>query len=103
MSLALSLWRWLLALSPVIVVVVSMLVFKWGGSKAGGVGWFTAVLVSVLFFGGGFDLLAVAQIKAVLLSLDVLLIIWSALLLFTIAREAETKTRVVVHVRGSTP
>ncbi len=88
MDLSLSVWNWLLAFSPVLVVVVLMLVFRWGGSRAGGVGWFTAILVAVLFFGAGFELLAVAQVKAVLLSLDVLLIIWSALLLFNIAREA---------------
>ncbi len=88
MTLSLSIWHWLLALLPVLAVVVLMLVFRWGGSKAGGAGWFTAILVAVAFFGARFDLLAVAQVKAVLLSLDVLFIIWAALLLFNIAREA---------------
>jgi len=88
MDLSLSIWNWLLALLPLVVVVVLMLAFRWGGSRAGGMGWFAAVLVAVLFFGAGFDLLAVAQTKAVLLSLDVLLIIWTALLLFNITREA---------------
>ncbi|MBG0770714.1 MAG: L-lactate permease, partial [Anaerolineaceae bacterium] len=88
MQLSLSLWNWLLAFLPVLVVVVLMLVFRWGGSRAGGLGWFTAVIVAVLAFGAGFELLAYAQVKAVLLSLDVLFIIWSALLLFNIAREA---------------
>ncbi len=88
MNLALNVTNWLLALSPVLVVVVLMLVFRWGGSRAGGAAWFAAVLAAVLFFGARFELLAVAQVKAVLLSLDVLFIIWAALLLFNIAREA---------------
>lgn len=88
MDLNLTVLNWLLALSPVLVVVILMLGFRWGGSRAGGLGWFTAVLVSVLFFGAGFQLLAIAQIKAILLSLDVLFIIWAALLIFNIAREA---------------
>ncbi len=88
MNIALTFWNWLLALSPVLVVVVLMLIFHWGGSRAGGLGWFTAVLVASLFFGAGFELLAVAQIKAVLLSLDVLLIIWMALVLFNLSQEA---------------
>jgi len=88
MSLSLSFWNWLLAFTPVLVVVVLMLVFRWGGSRAGGVGWFAAVLVAVLFFGAGFELLAVAQLKAILLSLDVFFIIWMALLLFNISQEA---------------
>ncbi len=88
MDLSLSLWTWLLAFLPVLVVVILMLVFRWGGSRAGGVGWMMAVLLAVRVFGAGFDLLAYAQVKAVLLSLDVFFIIWSALLLFNIAREA---------------
>lgn len=88
MTLSLSIWNWLLAFLPVLVVVVLMLLFRWGGSRAGGMGWFTALLVSILFFGGGFELLAVAQVKAVLLSLDVFFIIWTALLLFNITKEA---------------
>ena len=88
MNLTLSIWNWLLALLPILVVVVLMLAFRWGGSRAGGVGWFAAVIVAILFFGAEFELLAVAQVKAVLLSLDVFFIIWTALLLFNIAQEA---------------
>ncbi len=88
MALSLSLWHWFLALTPILVVVVLMLVFHWGGSRAGGVGWLTAVLVSFVFFGAGFQVLAVAQIKAILLALDVFFIIWTALLLFNITQEA---------------
>jgi lactate permease len=88
MNLSLTFLNWLLALAPVLVVVVLMLTFRWGGSKAGGMGWFVSILVAVGVFGARFELLAVAQVKALLLSLDVLMIIWSALLLFMIAREA---------------
>jgi lactate permease len=84
----LSIWTWLLALTPVLVVLVAMLGFQWGGSRAGALGWFTALLVAALFFGAGFDVLVTAYVKSILLSLDVLLIIWCALLLFNIAREA---------------
>jgi lactate permease len=88
MTLSLTVWNWLLALLPVLVVVVLMLAFRWGGSRAGAVGWLATVLISVLFFGAGFELLTVAQIKAVLLGLDVFYIIWTALLLFNIVKEA---------------
>jgi lactate permease len=88
MSLSLTLLNWLLALAPVLAVVALMLVFRWGGSRAGGMGWILAIFVAAVFFGAGFELLAVAQVKAVLLSLDVLFIIWAALLLFNISREA---------------
>jgi lactate permease len=79
---------WLLAFLPVLVVLILMLGLRWGGSKAGAVSWFAAVVIAVVFFGAGFNLLAYSQVKAILLSLDVLYIIWTALLLFHIADEA---------------
>ena len=102
MDLSLTIWNWLLAFSPVLVVVIMMMVFRWGGSRAGGMGWFTVLLVSILFFGARFDLLAVAQVKAVLLSLDVLFIIWAALLLFNIAREAGAIRMIGITLPGLT-
>lgn len=84
----LTLLNWLLALAPVLVVLILMLGFKWGGSKAGALSWFIAILIAVLRFGAGPLLIGYAQGKAILLSLDVLYIIWTALLLFHIADEA---------------
>lgn len=88
MTLSLSIWNWLLAFTPVLVVLIMMLSFRSGGGRAGGMGWLAAVLVAALFFGAGFKVLAVAQVRAILLSLDVFFIIWSALFLFHIADEA---------------
>lgn len=84
----LTLLNWLLALSPVLAILVLMLALNWGGSRAGAVGWFVAVAVAALRFGAGPQLIAYAQVKSILLSLDVLYIIWAALLLFHVADEA---------------
>src|SRR3990172_6046475 len=75
---------WTLAFLPVLAVLVLMLGFGWGGSRAGAVSWFAALIVAAAFFGTGPELLAYAQVKAVLLSLDVLYIIWTALLLVSL-------------------
>ncbi|NIM93465.1 MAG: L-lactate permease [Anaerolineales bacterium] len=79
---------WILALSPILVILVLMIFFRWGAAKAGPAGWFTAVLVAVLRFGAGIELLALSQMKAVLLTMDVLLIVWAAFLLYQVADEA---------------
>jgi lactate permease len=84
----LTIWNWLLAVLPIAVILVLMVSFKWGGSKAGAAGWFTAIAIAVLFFGANMKLLAFAQIKSLLLALDVMYIIWMALLLFHVADEA---------------
>ncbi len=84
----LNIFSWLLAFSPVIVILVLMLVVKWGGSKAGAVAWGFSILIAVLFFGANFKLIFYSQGKALFLALDVLYIVWSALLLYHVADEA---------------
>jgi lactate permease len=79
---------WLLALSPIVAVLVLMVGFKWGGSKAGPVGWVVALVVGLLFFGLTPRALFYSQIRAVLLSLYVLYIIWMALVLYHVVNEA---------------
>jgi lactate permease len=75
---------WLLAFSPIGVVLILMVGFRWGGSKAGPVGWLLSILVAPLFFGAGLDLLVYSQVRGVLLSLYVLYIIWMALVLYRV-------------------
>jgi lactate permease len=87
-TLSANLTTWLLALSPIVVVLVLMLGFRWGGAKAGPVGWLTALFVSLFFFGATPELLAYAQLKGVLLTAHVLYIIWMALVLYHVVNEA---------------
>mgnify|MGYP001316212423 CR=1 FL=1 len=80
--------NWLLAATPIIVMLVLMLGVNWGGSKAGAAAWLAAILVALAVFGASPWLLLIAQLKSLLLTLDVLYIIWMALLLFHVADEA---------------
>jgi lactate permease len=80
--------QFLLSLTPVVIILILMVGFRWGAARAGGAGYLSAFLVAVLFFGAGPGLLAVAHTKALLLTLDVLLIIWAAFLLYRVADEA---------------
>jgi lactate permease len=79
---------WILALSPILLILILMVRFRWGADRAGPAGWFLAVAVAAARFGAGIDLLGLAQVKALLLTLDVLLIVWSAFLLYRVADEA---------------
>jgi lactate permease len=86
--LSVNLVNWSLALSPIIAVLVLMVGLRWGASKAGPVGWLVALVVGVLFFGATPQVLFYSQIRAVLLSLYVLYIIWMALVLYHVVNEA---------------
>jgi len=78
----------ILALTPIILILFLMVGLRWGASRAGGAGYLTALLIAFSYFGAGQELLAYAHTKALLLTLDVLLIIWAAFLLYRVADEA---------------
>ncbi len=65
-----------------------MIGFRWGGIKAGPVGCLVAMLVAAAHFGAGWELLAYAQLKGLLLTLFVLYITWMALLFYHAVDEA---------------
>jgi lactate permease len=79
---------WLLAFSPILVVLVLMLGLRWGGTKAGPAGCLVAMLVAWAWFGAGLTLLGYAQLKGLLLTLYVLYIVWMALLFYHTVNEA---------------
>ena len=65
-----------------------MLFARWGGQRAGPVGWLAGVVVAALAFGLTPDVLWVSQAKGLLLSMYVLVVLWPALLLYNIVRQA---------------
>ena len=77
-----------LALMPILIILILMIGLRWGAARAGAAGYLSALLIAILFFGSGPTLLAFAHTRAFLLSLDVLLIIWAAFLLYRVADEA---------------
>ena len=87
-STSVNILDWFLALLPILAVLVLMLRFRWGGARAGAVGWAVALLVAALRFGTGWQVLAYAQLKGLLLTLFVVYIIWGALLFFRVTEEA---------------
>lgn len=80
--------NFLFASLPILVILVLMVGLRWGAARAGGAGYLTALLIALLAFGAGPQLLAVAHGKALLLTLDVLLIIWMAFLLYQVTDQA---------------
>ncbi len=78
----------LLAALPILLILALMLGLRWGAARAGAAGYLSALLVAVLAFGATPQTLAYAHVKALMLSLDVLYIIWTAFLLYRVADEA---------------
>jgi lactate permease len=78
----------ILAFTPILLILTLMIGLRWGAARAGGAGYLTALVIAIGFFGAGAELLAYAHIKALFLAIDVLMIIWAAFLLYRVADEA---------------
>ncbi|HBG75023.1 MAG: hypothetical protein A2X25_04550 [Chloroflexi bacterium GWB2_49_20] len=78
----------ILAAIPIIIILILMVGYRWGAARAGSAGYLTAFLIALAFFGANSQVLAFAHTRALLLSVDVLLIVWSAFLLYQVADEA---------------
>jgi lactate permease len=78
----------LLALIPILLILILMLVLRWGAVQASVAGYLAAIVIAIFYFGSGLMLLEYAHVKALLSSLDVLLIIWAAFLFYRVTDEA---------------
>jgi len=80
-------YLWILAFLPIGAVLILMTKFNWGGGKAGAAGWLITLVIAWAAFGANPRLIAYSQMKGLLLSLNVLYIIWAALLLYNVVKE----------------
>lgn len=93
----------MLALLPILIILTLMMGFHWSAARAGAAGYLCGLIVAVFFFGASPLLLAYAHAKALLFSLDVLLIIWAAFLLYRVSDEAGAIQTIGRALPGLTP
>ena len=80
--------NYLLSAVPILLVLALMLFFHRGSHQAGFAGWLAGIAVAFLFFGLNGSVLWVSQVKALLLTINVLAVLWPALLLYHIVDNA---------------
>ena len=80
----LNLANGLLASTPLLVLLVTLMGLKWSAPKAGAASWLTVVLVAWVFFGADYNLLAISSSKGLSLSLFVLSVIWTSVFLYNV-------------------
>ena len=73
---------------PILLVLALMLFLRRGSHEAGFGGWLAGIAVAFFFFGLNWSLLWVSQLKALLLSVNVLTVLWPALLMYHIVDKA---------------
>lgn len=96
----------LLAFLPILVVLILMLALRWGSPKAGLVGWLSGIAVALLAFGLNWSVLWVAEGKALLLTFNVILLLWPGIFIYYLVdqmggiRAIAMKLDSMVHDKG---
>lgn len=80
--------NYLFAFIPILLVLLLMLLLKRGSHEAGAAGWLGGIAIAALFFGLNWDVFWVSQVKGLILSMNVLTILWPALLLYYLVNQA---------------
>lgn len=80
--------HWVLAILPIIALLIFLVPLRWRAPEAGPMAMFTAGIVALLAFRTPWDTLAVASAKGVWDAIFILYVIWPALLLYQITKQA---------------
>ena len=87
-QLPVAVFRWTLALLPIIVLLVLLVLSRWTAPQAGPIGMFTAAAVALFAFSTPWSTVAVASAKGVWDAIFILYVVWPALLLYQVTEKA---------------
>jgi lactate permease len=83
-----DLLHWVLAILPIVALLIFLVPLRWRAPEAGPMAMFTAAIVALVAFRTPWNTLAVAGAKGVWDALFILYVIWPALLLYQITKQA---------------
>jgi lactate permease len=78
---------WILAATPILLVVVLMTVVRWPAARAGLLGLLAAMGLAAAAFGAGMEVQSTALGRGLMMALDVLPIVWGAYLFYRVTAE----------------
>lgn len=80
--------HWILAAAPIIALLIFLVPLRWRAPEAGPMAMFVAGIVALVAFRTPWDTLAVAGAKGVWDAIFILYVIWPALLLYQVTKQA---------------
>lgn len=89
MNIPVNLFTWFLAALPIIVLLILMVKFQWGAEKAAPVGLVIALVTGLTVYKSSLYLILLESLKGVWTAVTVLLIVWTAILLYEVVNEAK--------------
>jgi len=88
MDIPVTLFTWGLAILPIIVLLILLIKFHWGATEAAPVGLVITAITGVLFYKADLKLLAIESAKGIFNALVILVIVWTAILMYQVCDEA---------------
>ena len=103
MSIPLTATMWIAAVAPIIVLMVLMLGFQWGATKAAPVGLAVAILTAIFLYKAPASLIAVEAGKGLWSAITVLLVVWPAILIYEVSDHVKAFSAFRVGMQKFTP
>ena len=89
MNIPVTPFMWIMAFLPIIVLLILMIKFNWGATEAAAVGLLITAVTGVAFYQADLKLLAVESAKGIWSALTILIIVWTAILMYQVGDEAK--------------
>lgn len=89
MNIPVNLFMWIMAFLPIVVLLVLMIGFKWGATEAAPVGLLITVFTGIFLYKADIMLIASESAKGIWNALIILLIVWTAILMYQVGDEAK--------------
>lgn len=88
MNIPVTPFLWIMAFLPIFVLLVLMICFHWGALEAAPIGLLVTAVSGVVFYKADIDLIAIESAKGVWSALIILIIVWTAVLMYQVGNEA---------------
>lgn len=85
----LNLLMWTMAALPIVVLLVLMVGFNWGATKAAPIGLAIAIVTGLVFYKADLSLISQEALKGLWSAMVVLIVVWPAILLYEVVSEAK--------------
>lgn len=98
-----SLLLWLVALLPLAAILLLLVGLRWKAATAAPVGYFIAVIAAFLVYDTSARIIGLQTVKGVWDAIFIIYVIWPALLLYQVSREAGAFDRIRRGIEAYTP
>lgn len=88
MKIPVNAFMWIIAFLPIVVLLLLMIKFRWGATNAALAGLILTIITGIFIYKGSIQTILIEVKKGIWNALPIILIIWTAILLYQVAREA---------------